>query len=105
LYNRATPSVASPGFRNERIIDVEKHVVTGTDLELVEDVFSVALGEISGRPVSTVEEVVVCSAGFRVLAGTRNPSGEATDCPLGFTENQRAREVFERISVAAVRED
>ncbi|WP_227377764.1 hypothetical protein [Haladaptatus halobius] len=36
------------GFRSERIVDVKEHVVTSTDLELVEDVLSVALSEIGG---------------------------------------------------------
>jgi hypothetical protein len=47
------------GFAGKRIVDVEEDVVTGTDLELVEDVLGVALSEISGRPVSSPEEVVV----------------------------------------------
>src|SRR5699024_12790199 len=34
------------GFAGERIVDVEEHVVTGTDLELVKDVLSVELGDI-----------------------------------------------------------
>ena len=104
LYNRATPSGGVAGFRHEGIVDVEQHVVTSINLELVEDVLSVALGEIGGRPVSTAEEVIVGSAGFRVPVRTRNPSGESTNGPLRFTVNQRAYEVFERISVAAVGE-
>jgi len=84
---------------------VEEHVVTSTDLELVEDVLGVILSEIGGRPVSTTEEVAVGSAGFRVPVGTRNPPGEFTNGPLCFTENQRAHEVFERINVATVGED
>ena len=104
LYNRATPSVASPGFPGERIVDVEEHVVISTDLELIEDVLGVVLGEVGGRPVSTAEEVVVGSAGFRVLVGTRNPFGESANSPLRFGENQRAHKMFERIDVTAIRE-
>jgi hypothetical protein len=92
-------------FRSKRIVDVEDHIVTSTNLELVEDVLGVAVGEIGGRPVSTAEGVVVDSAGCRVRVGTRNSSGKATDRPLRFGEDQRAHEVFERISVAAVGED
>jgi hypothetical protein len=93
------------GFRSKRIVDVEEHIVTSTNLELVEDVLGVAVGEIGGRPVGSTEEVIIGSAGFRVRVGTRNSSGEATDRPLRFGEDQRAHEVFERISVAAVGED
>ena len=92
------------GFPGERIIDVEEDVITRTDIELVEDVLSVVLSKIGGRPIGSTEEVVVGSTGFRVPVGTRNPSGKPTDRPLRFGENQRTHEVFERISIAAVGE-
>lgn len=51
----------------------ERAVGQPADLELIEDVLSMVLSEISGRPVRFTEEVIVDSAGFRVRLGTEIP--------------------------------
>ena len=43
-------------FPTERIIDVEKDLVTRTDIELLENVCSLLLGKVDGRPVGSPQK-------------------------------------------------
>jgi hypothetical protein len=57
----------------ERVIDVEKDFVIRTDVELLEDICSLLLGRVAGRPVGSPQKIAIGARRFRAPVGTRNP--------------------------------